>query len=129
VPVLALANAGISLNPHFLTTAFTSRLTLGILFGYVVGKPCGILLGTWLATRASSGKLRAPVGWLALSTGGAIAGVGCTVALLVASLAFSGRELAEAKVGILSSAVCASALAWLVTRLATLLTDRVCISA
>jgi Na+/H+ antiporter NhaA len=129
VPVFALANAGISLNPHFLTTAFTSRLTLGILFGYVVGKPCGILLGTWFATRASSRKLRAPVGWLALATGGAIAGVGFTVALLVASLAFSGRALAEAKVGILSSAVCASALGWLVANLSTLLPERARLSA
>ena len=55
---------------------------------------------------------------------GAIAGIGFIVSLLIASLAFHGSQLAEAKVGILSAAVCASALGWVVFRLTALLPKR-----
>ena len=50
VPLFALANAGIAIDGDFLAEAFTSPITLGILFGYVVGKPVGILGGSWLVT-------------------------------------------------------------------------------
>jgi protein-disulfide isomerase len=55
-----------------------------------------------------------PVGWAALAGGGAIAGIGFTVSLLIASLAFHGEQLQEAKLGVLSAAVCAALLSWLV---------------
>ena len=60
VPLFALANAGIALDGRFLARAFSSPITLGILFGYVVGKPVGILGGSWLVTRLSGGRLRPP---------------------------------------------------------------------
>src|SRR5206468_1519675 len=100
VPLFALANAGIALDGAFLSQAFSSRITLGILFGYVVGKPLGIFVSSWLAARLSRGRLQPPVGWAAVAGGGTIAGIGFTVALLIATLAFDGRRLAEAKVGI-----------------------------
>jgi Na+/H+ antiporter NhaA len=114
VPLFALANAGIVINGNLLSRAFTSPITLGVLVGYVVGKPVGIVGTSWLVTRISKGRLRPPVGWAAVAGGGAIAGIGFTVSLLIATLAFSGLDLEEAKVGILSSALCASALSWLV---------------
>jgi protein-disulfide isomerase len=116
VPLFALANAGIAINGAFLTRAFTSPITLGIVFGYVIGKPVGIVGGTWLATRVSGGRLRPPVGWAAVAGGGTIAGIGFTVSLLIATLAFSGAELEEAKLGILSAGVVASSLTWLLFR-------------
>ena len=67
-----------------------------------IGKPVGILGSSWLLTRLSRGRLRPPVGWAAVAGGGTIAGIGFTVALLVATLAFDGRELEEAKLGILA---------------------------
>jgi Na+/H+ antiporter NhaA len=121
VPVFALANAGIAVDGAFLAKAFSSPITLGILFGYVVGKPVGILGATWLLTRLSRGRLRPPVGWAAVAGGGTIAGVGFTVALLVATLAFHGSELEEAKVGVLSAAICASLVTWLLFRATALL--------
>src|SRR6266496_3214437 len=58
VPLFALANAGIAINGGFLARAFTSPVTLGILVGYVAGKPLGIVGTAWLSTRLSGGRLR-----------------------------------------------------------------------
>jgi protein-disulfide isomerase len=124
VPLFALANAGIAVDRDLLDRAFTSPLTLGILFGYVVGKPVGIVGASWLYTRLSRGRARPPVGWGALAGGGTIAGIGFTVALLVATLAFDGVELEEAKVGILTAAVAAATTTWLLFRAIALLPRR-----
>jgi Na+/H+ antiporter NhaA len=124
VPLFALANAGITLSASFLARAYTSLVTLGILLGYVVGKPAGTVGAAWLLTRLSRGAIRPPVGWAAVTGAGAIAGIGFIVSLLIASLAFHGSQLAEAKVGILSAALCASALGWAIFRLTALLPKR-----
>ncbi len=116
VPLFALANAGIHIDSQFLSDAFTGPIALGILIGYVVGKPVGIVSASWLVTRVTRGRVRPPVGWAALAGGGAIAGIGFTVALLIADLAFQGESLAEAKLGVLSAALCSSVLTWLVFR-------------
>ena len=129
VPLFALANTGIAVNGALLTRAFTSPITLGILLGYVLGKPVGIIGGSWLVTRLSGGRLRPPVGWAAVSGAGTIAGVGFTVALLVATLAFDGLRLEEAKVGILSAVLCASLVTWLVFRATAFLPRRLRIRA
>ncbi len=112
VPLFALANAGIAIDAGFLGRAFTSTITLGILIGYVLGKPVGVVGGSWLVTKLSLGGVRPPVGWAALVGGGGIAGIGFTVAILIADLAFEGDQLAEAKAGILSAALAASILSW-----------------
>ena len=117
VPLFALSNTGVVISGGFLATAFASPVTLGILFGYVVGKPLGTTGAAWLVTRISRGRIRPPVGWAAVAGAGAIGGIGFTVSLLIASLAFRGVELEEAKVGVLSAAIVASALSWTVFRL------------
>jgi Na+/H+ antiporter NhaA len=117
VPLFALANAGIVLNAGFLARAYTSPVTLGILLGYLVGKPLGTAGCAWLVTKLSHGRLRPSVGWGAVAGAGAVAGIGFTVSLLIASLALTGTALAEAKLGILSAAVAASALTWIVFQL------------
>jgi Na+/H+ antiporter NhaA len=124
VPLFALANAGIAINGGFLARGFSSPITLGILFGYVVGKPAGIFGTTWLLARLSGGRLQPPVGWAAVAGGGTISGIGFTVSLLVATLAFHGTQLDEAKLGILSAALGASILTWLVFRGTELLPHR-----
>jgi Na+/H+ antiporter NhaA len=120
VPLFALANAGVHLSAGFLSTAYTSPVTLGIIAGYVLGKPIGIVGASWLATKASRGRLRPPVGWASVTAAGTIAGIGFTVSILIADLAFHGAELDEAKVGTLSAAVLATTLTWVVV----LLTNR-----
>ena len=129
VPLFALANAGIPISGGFLGRAFSSPITLGILIGYLAGKPVGILGASWLVTRLSFGRLRPPVGWVALAGGGSIAGIGFTVSLLIATLAFQGAQLDDAKVGVLSAAICASLVTWLVFRTAALLPPRLRIRA
>jgi len=117
VPLFALANAGIPIQGDFLSQAYRSPITLGIIAAYVIGKPVGILAGSWLVTRASGGRLRPPVGWAAVAGGGTIAGVGFTVSLLIATLAFQGSDLQEAKLGILTAALSAAGLTWLLFRI------------
>jgi Na+/H+ antiporter NhaA len=113
VPLFALANAGVHLSAGFLSTAYTSPITLGIIFGYVLGKPIGIAGASWLATKLSRGRLRPPVGWASVAAAGTLAGIGFTVSILIADLAFHGAELDEAKVGVLSAALLAATLTWL----------------
>jgi Na+/H+ antiporter NhaA len=125
VPLFALANAGIAINGHFLALAYASPVTLGILLGYVLGKPIGIVGFTWVVTRLSRDRVRPPVGWASVIGGGSISGIGFTVSLLIATLAFSGVELQEAKLGVLSAALCASALTWLVFRATRMLPRQV----
>ncbi|HEX5557907.1 MAG TPA: Na+/H+ antiporter NhaA, partial [Gaiellales bacterium] len=129
VPLFALANAGIAIDGDFLARAFGSPITLGILLGYVLGKPAGVIGVTALATKLSRDRLRPPVGWAAVAGGGTVAGIGFTVSLLIASLAFRGRALEEAKLGVLSAALVASLATWLVFRAADLLPRRLRIRA
>ena len=107
VPLFALANAGIPLSGAFLARAYTSPVTLGILIGYVAGKPLGITGASWLLTRLSRGRLRPPVGWATVAGVGTIAGIGFAVSILIATLAFTGTQLQEAKLGVLSTVLAA----------------------
>ncbi len=124
VPLFALANAGIAIDGSFLARAYGSPITLGIVLGYVAGKPVGIMATSWLVGRLSRGRLRPPVGWAAVGGGGTLAGIGFTVSLLIAALAFHGRELGEAKLGVLTAAAASAALTWLVFRVTALLPAR-----
>jgi len=117
VPLFALANAGIHVTGSLLENAITSPITLGIVIAYVLGKPIGILGASWIASRPRLHGPRPPISWPLLIGGGAVAGIGFTVSLLISGLAFSGERLAEAKLGVLGSAVLAPLLAWVVFRL------------
>jgi Na+/H+ antiporter NhaA len=124
VPLFALANAGVQISGPFLARAFTSPVTLGIVAGYVAGKPLGIAGVSYLVTKVSKGRLRPPAGWASILGAGTIAGIGFTVSLLIASLAFTGSDLAEAKVVVLTAGVCAALLTWAVFRATELLPKR-----
>jgi Na+/H+ antiporter NhaA len=114
VPLFALANAGFPITGSFLVHAYGSALTLGILVAYVVGKPLGICGVTAIVARASRGRVRPPVGWASVLGGGTVAGIGFTVSLLIATLAFRGPALSEAKLGVLTTIVAAPLLTWTV---------------
>lgn len=125
VPLFALANAGVHLSGDQLARAFTSPVALGILIGYVVGKPLGIVSATALTNVLSRGRLRPPVGWGAVTAGGTLAGVGFTVSLLIATLAFDGTHLEDAKIGILSAVIGSFLVSRLVTGVIGLLPGQV----
>jgi Na+/H+ antiporter NhaA len=121
VPLFALANAGIVINPHALALAVRSPLAIGIFAAYVAGKPVAVTAASWLTARVSRGAVRPPVGWAGILVSGTIAGVGLTVSLLIASLAFTGEALEEAKIGVLAAALGASLLSVITYRLIALL--------
>jgi Na+/H+ antiporter NhaA len=114
VPFFALANAGIAVTGDALHAAMVSPIALGIIVGYVVGKPVGTIGISLLVAKASRGRFRPPVGWGAVAGSGTIAGVGFTVAILVASIAFHGSDLENAKIGILVAAAGSAIVTWLV---------------
>ena len=114
VPLFGLANAGIPIDAGFLAEAYTSPITLGIAVGYIVGKPAGIMAVSALVNKTTRGRLRPAVGWMSVLGGGTLAGMGFTVSLLVASVAFTGIQLREATLGVLTAAIGAALLTWLV---------------
>jgi Na+/H+ antiporter NhaA len=116
VPLFALANGGITISGSFLAAAYTSPATLGIMIGYLAGKPAGTAGTAWLCSKLTRTRVAPPVGWGAVTGVGAVAGIGFTVSLLIASLAFTGTELAQAKLGILSGAILSAILGWAIFR-------------
>jgi NhaA family Na+:H+ antiporter len=109
VPVFALANAGVVLDHASLEAAVTGTVAWGVVLGLVVGKPLGIMTASALAVRLQVGVLPAGVALRHLIGLSLIAGIGFTVSLFVADLAFAGELLGEAKVAILAASVLAAA--------------------
>lgn len=119
LPLFALANAGIPLNPEILSKAMTSPVTIGIVVGLVIGKLAGVCLGSWLGLRFRATLLPGNLVWGQLTGGAALAGIGFTISLFIAELAFTDEQLrTEAKVGILVGSLLAAALGWVIFRLA-----------
>jgi NhaA family Na+:H+ antiporter len=108
VPLFALANAGVDFRETSIADAMTSPVALGVALGLVLGKTVGITLFTFLTVRLKLGQLPEGVGWLHLAGLSAIAGIGFTVSLFVAQLAFDDPMLIDtAKVGILVGSLAA----------------------
>jgi Na+/H+ antiporter NhaA len=114
-PLFALANAGIHVDGDLISDAVTSPITLGIVAGYVLGKPMGVVVAAWFASRITG--VRPTLSWPMIVGNGAVSGVGFTVSLLIAGLAFDARELDQAKVGVLAAAILAALLSWAVFKL------------
>jgi NhaA family Na+:H+ antiporter len=108
IPVFALANAGIALDAHAVRASFTHAVGLGVFTGLVLGKPVGVIGATFLATACG---LRLPEGVRRAHIVGAglLAGIGFTVSLFVAELAFPGSALlGHAEVAILAASCTAA---------------------
>lgn len=116
VPLFALANAGVALSGDALTTAVTSSLGWGIAVGLLLGKPVGIVLGTWVIVRVFRARLPAGVTWSSLFGLGLLGGIGFTVSLFITDLAFTDEALrTSAKLGIIVASLAAglAGYAWL----------------
>ncbi len=114
VPLFALANAGVALEADVLRNVATEPILLGIVVGLVVGKPLGIIGATWLVSRRWFGGFPRTIPWPPLVGAATVAGIGFTVSLLIADISFEGRELEEAKLGILAASIVASLAGWTV---------------
>jgi NhaA family Na+:H+ antiporter len=117
VPIFALANAGVRLEGD-LREALTNPVSLGIIFGLVLGKSLGITLFSWLAVKSGAAEMPFGVTWLQLFSASWLAGIGFTMSLFIASAAFQAAPLlALAKFDILVASVVAAAIGFVLVML------------
>ena len=122
VPVFALANAGVDLRGGVLGQALTSPITWAVVVGLALGKPLGVGLTAVLGARFGIGRLPRGVSPEHVFGGAALSGIGFTVSLLIARLAFDDEILRdEAIVGVLLAAVLSTVLGWVVFHAAAVL--------
>jgi NhaA family Na+:H+ antiporter len=117
MPLFALANAGVSLHGFDLARSEALGVMLGSLLGLVIGKPLGIVAASFVTVRLGICALPRGVGWSGILLVGLVAGIGFTMAIFIASLAFADAGLlAAAKLAILVSSGVASVIGLLVGR-------------
>lgn len=116
VPIFAIANAGIAITRESLQHAVGSRVVWGVGLGLLVGMPIGILAATYLVVRLGVGALPDGVTWRDLTATAIVAGLGFTVSLFVAELAFVGPEADDAKIAVLLASVAAGTCGLLAAR-------------
>ena len=113
LPIFALANAGVRLDPETLGAAVSSPLTWGIIAGLVVGKFVGITGATALVRMLRIGRLAPGLTMPRIAGGAALSGIGFTIALFIVGLAIEDRETQDlARVGVLAASVISFALGW-----------------
>lgn len=115
VPFFAFMSAGVTVSGA--GAFFTDPVALGVLLGLVVGKPVGVMAGTWLTTRFTRAELDTAIQWRDVAGIAVLAGIGFTVALLVAELSYTGDTAETAKSAVLfGSVVSALVAAWILRR-------------
>lgn len=95
VPVFAFANTGVKISESSITAAINSPIAWGIFFGLVVGKPLGIVVSSWSAKRVGLGDYPEGANTIKIFATGSAAGIGFTVAIFIANLAFDERAIQE----------------------------------
>ncbi|WP_018274869.1 Na+/H+ antiporter NhaA [Teredinibacter turnerae] len=116
MPLFAFANAGID----FANMTFSTSISLAVFLGFLLGKPIGIFLFSWLAVRLRIAILPNDLNWPLVFSAGILAGIGFTMAIFIANLAFEPELIASAKLGILlaslSSGILGISLLFFLTR-------------
>ena len=111
IPLFALANAGVDLRGIDIGAALTSTVAIGVTAGLVLGKTIGISLLSFITVKVGLGRLPEGTNWLHVVGLSIVSGIGFTVALFIAGLAFDDRVLNDlAKVGIFAGSLLAGAL-------------------
>ena len=109
-----MANAAVPIS----VAGLGDPVSQAVAFGLVVGKPLGILFVSAIVVRLGLGNLPQGVSWLMLAGAGSLAGIGFTMALFTAGLAFEANQLIAAKTGILFGSIVSGALGILLLRMA-----------
>jgi NhaA family Na+:H+ antiporter len=115
MPVFALANAAVPIS----VDGFGHPVSQAVAVGLAVGKPLGILIVSVIVVRLGLGNLPQGVSWLMLAGAGSLAGIGFTMALFTAGLAFQANTLVAAKTGVLFGSIASGTLGILLLRIAT----------
>ena len=114
MPVFAFANAGVALGGGA-GTGDTGAITIGIVLGLLLGKPIGIVAAAWLSVRIGVAALPPNIGWTQMIGVGLLCGIGFTMSLFIANLAFPDPALLDAaKIGILAGSAVAGVVGALV---------------
>lgn len=113
MPLFALANAGVPMA----AADFDPKLTIAIFAAFTAGKPLGVILFSFIAVRLGIGTLPSELPWRLLTAGALLTGIGFTMALFIAELAFDAALLNSVKLGVLGASVISavagfSMLAW-----------------
>jgi NhaA family Na+:H+ antiporter len=106
IPIFALANAGVTLMSLDILEALTSSVSLGIIIGLFFGKQIGIFIFSFLAVKLKLASLPEGINWKNLYGAGILAGIGFTMSLFIAGLAFNNPALLDlSKIGILTGSL------------------------
>jgi Na+:H+ antiporter, NhaA family len=117
MPLFALANAGVRVVDGGVGASLASPVTLGVIAGLVLGKPIGITLASWAAVRAGVAVLPAGASWRLLHAVSWLGGIGFTMSLFIAGLAFPDAATLDAsKLGVLAASIVAGLAGWLLLR-------------
>jgi NhaA family Na+:H+ antiporter len=119
LPLFALSNAGVSLLGEQAQIDWGSRVLWGVALGLLLGKPVGILLASWLTVQLGFSRLPSGVGWVHILGVGFLGGIGFTMALFIAQLAYTDPALDLAKIGILVGSLLAGIIGFLLLRFCT----------
>ena len=114
VPIFALLAAGVPVSGSALSGVLDDPASIAVVVGLVVGKPVGVLLGAWLTARFTRAALDDGLAWADIAGVGMLAGVGFTVSLLVAELAYGDSQTELVKTGVIVGSLLAAGLASLV---------------
>jgi NhaA family Na+:H+ antiporter len=109
VPFFALMSAGVAVDAG--ANLLTDPIVVGVVLGLVVGKPLGVMAGAWLTTRFTRAQLNEDLAWREVFGVAVLAGVGFTVALLVAELSYATQDAEVAKTAVLLGSLAAAVLA------------------
>lgn len=116
MPVFALANAGVTIGEDFITS-LTNPISIGIITGLFFGKQIGIFIFSWIAIKLKIAIKPKDVGWAKIYAAGILAGIGFTMSLFIANLAFSEASLLDtSKVGILSASLISGVIGFFVLK-------------
>lgn len=105
LPLFALFNSGITVNTQMISNSIQHPIFFGIVFGLVIGKCAGIFLSSWLAVRLGIASLPQGLTWHHIAALGCIAGIGFTMSVFIASLAFDADHLEMAKLSIMTGSL------------------------
>jgi NhaA family Na+:H+ antiporter len=109
MPMFALSNAGVLLGSGA-ARSLADPISVGVICGLVLGKPIGIVLFSWLATRSRVAVMLDGISWRQIAGVGLLGGIGFTMSLFIANLAFGDTPALElAKVGILAASIISGA--------------------
>lgn len=111
MPLFALANAGVTIDGVDLSLGGAQTVTLGVVLALVLGKPLGVVAASWLAVRLGWCRLPPGVNWSSVFLVGLLAGIGFTMSIFIATLAFDDANLLNAaKLGVLLASLVAAVL-------------------